>query len=77
MVNVLICVLCAVLGGAFIQMGFWLVSERYRRLTTENVAPGTFLHFHYIFGIVLGAADVLVGLMSLVIAVLVIIYPLY
>ena len=77
MLNVFIFMVCVVLGGAFIHMGLALAFDRYRRLTAENVSFGTFLHFHYIFGIALGIGDVLVGVASLVMAVLITIHPLY
>ena len=77
MLNVFIFMTCVLLGGAFIHMGLSLVADRYRRLIAEHIANGTFFYFHYIFGIVLGIGDVIVGVVSLVTAVFTVIYPLY
>lgn len=76
MINILFIIAFIMIGFAFLSIGALLISDRRYRLRTQNIARGTFLHFHYWVGIILGIIGTIVGIVALVMAVLMMIYPL-
>lgn len=77
MINILFILAFIIIGCAFIFMGSRLVSDCRNKLNTRNAPCGTFERFHYLFGVALSVADVIIGLTAFVTSALLITYPIY
>lgn len=77
MINILFILAFIIIGCAFVFMGSRLFSDCRNKLNTRNAPRGTFERFHYLFGVALGVADVIIGLTAFVTSALLIIYPIY
>lgn len=78
MINIILpSIIFSIIGIAFMYIGLLLISDCRNKLDVYKPAPGTFDHFHYLFGVGLGIADIAVALAAFVTAVLVIIYPIF
>ncbi len=75
MTNILFSILFAIMGCAFGCVGVLLILNRIHKLTAPNASYEAFQRFYYWVGVVLGAADAILGLTALVTAVLILIYP--
>lgn len=63
-------IMLIIYGLAMIALSMYLIAQWYHRLAAKTIIRGTFKYFHRWFGGILGITGVVLGIASLIIAVI-------